>query len=74
MRLWEAPSEMANSKSQQMKKIATDWAQNTTFNGVPHVLNASNRPKKLFWFLVVSAGVGEWFICTSFLKTGTEFG
>ena len=50
---------MANSKSKQMKKIATNWAQNTTFNGVPHVINASNRPKKLFWFLVVLAGIGE---------------
>lgn len=51
---------MANSKSQQMKKIAENWAENTTFNGVPHVLNAKNKPKKLFWFIVVLAGVGEY--------------
>ena len=51
---------MANTKSQQMKKIATNWAENTTFNGVPHVLNAHNKAKKLFWFLVVLAGVGKY--------------
>ena len=51
---------MAHNNSQQMKKIATNWAENTTFNGVPHVLNARNKPKKTFWCLVVLAGVGKY--------------
>ena len=48
-----------SSKTKQIVKVGTHWAQNTSFNGMPHIANANHKARRAFWVLVVGVGCGK---------------